>query len=139
MKSLEVDLDLVRKYNVAGPRYTSYPSATRFTDQFRWPDLAEEILENNKADRDLSLYFHVPFCRSLCWYCGCTTVITQSHRKGAVYLNYLKKELERMTTMMNPRRKVTVTYERKLLRTWVDAVKGLMGEVVRTEKRIERW
>ena len=106
MKSLPVDLDLVRKHNVAGPRYTSYPPATRFTDQFRWPDLADEIIDNNQTDRDLSLYFHIPFCRSLCWYCGCTTVITQSHRKGAVYLNYLQKELERMTTMINPRRKV---------------------------------
>jgi oxygen-independent coproporphyrinogen-3 oxidase len=106
MRSFEVDLDLVRKYNVAGPRYTSYPPATRFTNQFRWPDLAEEILDNNQTDRDLSLYFHIPFCRSLCWYCGCTTVITASHRKGAVYLNYLQKELERMTTMLNSRRKV---------------------------------
>jgi oxygen-independent coproporphyrinogen-3 oxidase len=106
VKTLEVDLDLVRKYNVPGPRYTSYPPATRFTEQFRWPDLAEEILENNETARDLSLYFHIPFCRSLCWYCGCTTVITTAHRKGAVYLNYLKKELERMSTMLNPQRKV---------------------------------
>jgi len=106
MKSLSVNLDLIRKYNVAGPRYTSYPPATRFTDQFRWPELAEEILENNKTERDLSLYFHIPFCRSLCWYCGCTTVITQSHRKGAVYLRYLEAELERMCTMLNPKRQV---------------------------------
>jgi oxygen-independent coproporphyrinogen-3 oxidase len=106
MKSLNVDLDLVRKYNVAGPRYTSYPPATRFTDQFRWPELAEEIIENNQTERDLSLYFHIPFCRSLCWYCGCTTVITQSHRKGAVYLKYLETELERMCTMLNPKRQV---------------------------------
>jgi len=106
MNSLEVDLDLVRKYNVAGPRYTSYPPATRFSDQFRWPDLAEEILDNNQTDRDLSLYFHIPFCRSLCWYCGCTTVITTAHRKGAVYLNYLREEVERMSTMLNAKRKV---------------------------------
>ena len=106
MSSLHVDLELVRKYNVAGPRYTSYPPATRFTDQFRWPDLAEEIIDNNQTERDLSLYFHIPFCRSLCWYCGCTTVITQSHRKGSVYLKYLKTELQRMCTMLNPNRQV---------------------------------
>ena len=106
MNSLHVDIDLVRKYNVPGPRYTSYPPATRFTDQFRWPELAEEILDNNETERNLSLYFHIPFCRSLCWYCGCTTVITTAHRQGAVYLNYLKKELQRMSTMLNPKRQV---------------------------------
>ena len=106
MKSLNVDLDLVRKYNVPGPRYTSYPPATRFSELVTWPDLADEILQNNETDRDLSLYFHIPFCRSLCWYCGCTTVITTSHRRGAIYLNYLEKELDRMSTLMNPDRKV---------------------------------
>lgn len=104
--TLNVDLDLVRKYNLAGPRYTSYPPATRFTDQFRWPDLAEEIIDNSQTERDLSIYFHIPFCRSLCWYCGCTTVITQSHRKSAIYLKYLETELDRMCTMLNPKRPV---------------------------------
>src|SRR5580765_4158704 len=58
MSQLHVDLDLVRKYNVAGPRYTSYPPATKFTDQITWPQLAEELIANNREVRDLSLYFH---------------------------------------------------------------------------------
>ena len=70
MSRLQVDLALIQKYNVPGPRYTSYPPATRFTDQIVWSDLAEEILLNNKTDRDLSLYFHIPFCETLCWFCG---------------------------------------------------------------------
>ena len=64
---LKVDLELVKKYNVAGPRYTSYPPATKFTDALKWPELAEHILENNRTERDLSLYFHIPFCETLCW------------------------------------------------------------------------
>jgi oxygen-independent coproporphyrinogen III oxidase len=100
------DLDLIRKYNVPGPRYTSYPPATRFTDEVRWPALADEILANNQTERDLSLYFHIPFCQSLCWYCGCTTVITTQQSQSATYLGYLKKELRQLGAIINPRRKV---------------------------------
>jgi oxygen-independent coproporphyrinogen-3 oxidase len=106
MSMLKVDLDLVQKYNIAGPRYTSYPPATKFTDALIWPDLAERILENNRTERDLSLYYHIPFCETLCWFCGCTTVITLNHNQGETYLNYLEKEMGQMSTMLNPRRKV---------------------------------
>ena len=107
MKTLKVDLDLVQKYNVAGPRYTSYPPATRFTESLTWADLSERILENNKTERDLSLYYHIPFCETLCWFCGCTTVITLNHSQGDNYVNYLGKEMAQMATLLNPRRKVT--------------------------------
>jgi oxygen-independent coproporphyrinogen III oxidase len=106
MSGLKVDLDLVQKYNVAGPRYTSYPPATKFTDALTWPELAERILENNRTERDLSLYFHIPFCETLCWYCGCTTVITLNHGQGHTYINYLEKEVAQISTLLNPRRKV---------------------------------
>jgi oxygen-independent coproporphyrinogen-3 oxidase len=106
MSMLKVDLDLVKKYNVPGPRYTSYPPATKFTESLKWPELAERILENNRSERDLSLYFHIPFCETLCWYCGCTTVITLNHDQGQTYNNYLEKEVQQMSTLLNPRRKV---------------------------------
>jgi len=106
MSTLKVDLDLVQKYNVAGPRYTSYPPATKFTEALTWPELAGKILENNKTDRDLSLYFHIPFCETLCWFCGCTTVITLNHSQGQTYIDYLEKEVAQMATLINPRRKV---------------------------------
>jgi oxygen-independent coproporphyrinogen III oxidase len=107
MSMLKVDLDLVQKYNVAGPRYTSYPPATKFTDALTWPDLAERILENNRTERDLSLYYHIPFCETLCWFCGCTTVITLNHKQGQTYIDYLEREMAQMSTMLNPRRKVS--------------------------------
>jgi oxygen-independent coproporphyrinogen III oxidase len=102
---LKVDLELVKKYNVAGPRYTSYPPATKFSDGIKWPELAERIIENNRTDRDLSLYFHIPFCETLCWYCGCTTVITLNHQLGSSYTHYLEKEIAQMSTLLSPRRK----------------------------------
>jgi oxygen-independent coproporphyrinogen-3 oxidase len=105
MSMLKVDLDLVQKYNVAGPRYTSYPPATKFTEALTWPELADRILENNRSERDLSLYFHIPFCETLCWYCGCTTVITTNHNQGQTYIDYLGREMDRMATLVNPRRK----------------------------------
>ena len=103
---MHLDLDLVRKYNVPGPRYTSYPPATKFTEAVAWPQLADELVTNNRTDRDLSLYFHLPFCKTLCWFCGCTTVITTQQGQSATYIKYLKKELAQMAAVVNPRRKV---------------------------------
>ena len=105
MSGLKIDLALVEKYNVAGPRYTSYPPATKFTAELAWPELAERILQNNQHERGLSLYFHIPFCETLCWFCGCTTVITLNHRQGQTYIDYLEKEVAQMSTLLNPRRK----------------------------------
>jgi oxygen-independent coproporphyrinogen-3 oxidase len=107
MSKLNVDIPLVQKYNVAGPRYTSYPPATKFSDAVQWPQLADEIIANNRTERDISLYFHLPFCETLCWFCGCTTVITTKHSESREYLNYLRKEVKQMAAMTNPRRKVT--------------------------------
>jgi oxygen-independent coproporphyrinogen-3 oxidase len=106
MKTLSVDLDLVKKYNVPGPRYTSYPPATKFTDTITWTDLAKHIRKNNESARDLSVYFHIPFCETLCWFCGCTTVITLNHDKGRDYVDYLGREVTKMKSGLNPARKV---------------------------------
>ena len=106
MSTLHVDLELVKKYNVAGPRYTSYPPATKFTDDVAWSDLDALIQENNRPARDLSLYFHIPFCETLCWFCGCTTVITLNHDKGADYIASLEREVATLAPRLNPARKV---------------------------------
>jgi oxygen-independent coproporphyrinogen-3 oxidase len=106
MSKLNVDLELVRKYNVAGPRYTSYPPATHFTDQVGAERIAANIRRNNETPRDLSLYFHLPFCESLCWFCGCTTVITTAQSKSETYVQYLGKELALLKPLLHPGRRV---------------------------------
>ena len=106
MSMLKVDLELVKKYNVPGPRYTSYPPATHFTTEVSPEMFLEQIRANNQTDRDLSLYFHLPFCYSLCWYCGCTTVITADQSKSARYVEYLAREMDLVRPLLNPRRKV---------------------------------
>jgi oxygen-independent coproporphyrinogen-3 oxidase len=106
MSKLKVDLELVQKYNVPGPRYTSYPPAPQFSDQVAWAEVEARIAGAQEAQRRLSLYFHIPFCETLCWFCGCTTVITRQREKGALYVQYLEKEMERMIARLNRRRQV---------------------------------
>ncbi|MCC6235415.1 MAG: oxygen-independent coproporphyrinogen III oxidase [Verrucomicrobiales bacterium] len=93
MSGLRVDLDLIQKYNVPGPRYTSYPPATRFAESFTPADAAAELEAARAARPPLSLYFHIPFCETLCWFCGCTTVITLNHQQGDTYVECLEREM----------------------------------------------
>ena len=106
MSTLHVDLDLVRKYNVPGPRYTSYPPATQFSENVDLDSLCGRISDNAACARDLSLYFHLPFCQTLCWYCGCTTVITTDPKAGGKYIHYLEKEMALVARDLNPNRQV---------------------------------
>ena len=106
MTDQKLDLDLVKKYNVPGPRYTSYPPATKFTESVTWDQVSAKIEENNRVPRDLSVYFHIPFCETLCWFCGCTTVITRNHDRGRDYVDYLAKEVATMAPRLNAERKV---------------------------------
>ncbi len=106
MSALRVDLDLIKKYNVAGPRYTSYPPANYFSADVSREAVLQRIHENNESAGDLSLYFHLPFCQSLCWFCGCTTVITTQQGQSETYLKYLDKELDLMAAQMNRDRQV---------------------------------
>jgi oxygen-independent coproporphyrinogen-3 oxidase len=104
---LSVDIEQIRKYNVPGPRYTSYPPAVHFKPGLSEEFVIDRLRGNSLAERDLSLYFHLPFCQTLCWYCGCNTVITKNQTQSATYLSYLAKELRLMSRAVNPRRKVT--------------------------------
>jgi oxygen-independent coproporphyrinogen III oxidase len=106
MPALTVNLDLVRKYAKPGPRYTSYPTAPQFTDTFDRARLAREIDAHNRSDRPLSLYLHIPFCESLCWFCGCTQITTHDHGQAAPYLDRLIREIELAAAPLNPARRV---------------------------------
>ena len=104
----EPALELVRKYNIPGPRYTSYPTAPQFSKAVDREALLREIAEDNRdGTRPLSLYFHLPFCESLCWYCGCNTVITRRHSSAGEYVDLLCRELAITQPLLNPARPVT--------------------------------
>jgi len=89
------DSDLIQRYDRAGPRYTSYPSAVQFHDDFSSEDYLELARLSNEdlLPRALSLYFHIPFCDTICYYCGCNKVVTKDRSKAAPYLQRISKEI----------------------------------------------
>ncbi len=104
---IPVDLDLIRKYDTPTPRYTSYPTAAQFREYpGPAPFLAHVDAVNRDASLALSLYFHLPFCETLCWFCGCTTVITRNHENSDAYLDYLEKEVALFAPRVHPDRRV---------------------------------
>ena len=102
---LHVDLDLVRRYNQPGPRYTSYPTAPHFTEDYGPSEFADD-LSAGSTNTPLSLYLHLPFCRSLCYYCGCHMKVTQKPETIATYLDALKQEIDLMAAEMDTTRPV---------------------------------
>ena len=85
------DPQLLSKYNTSGPRYTSYPTALEFHDEFAEKDFIKAVKDS--PNRELSLYVHIPFCHSLCYYCGCNKVITRHRDKADTYLEFLAEEI----------------------------------------------
>ena len=90
--------ELLRRYDVAGPRYTSYPTADRFVEAFGESDYIRALEQRREGlaakAYPLSLYVHIPFCESLCYYCACNKIITKHHERGEAYLRYLSREVE---------------------------------------------
>ncbi|MDO8719000.1 MAG: oxygen-independent coproporphyrinogen III oxidase [Polaromonas sp.] len=90
--------ELIRRFDVSGPRYTSYPTADRFVEAFT-SDHFVQALEQRRSGAaamvlPLSLYVHIPFCESLCYYCACNKIITKHHERGEAYLRYLSREVD---------------------------------------------
>ncbi len=100
-----IDFEKFSKFSKAGPRYTSYPTAPEFNESF---DIDKYIqkLENADKSRPLSLYFHIPFCRSACYFCGCNVVYTSKEDKKERYIKYLRDELEILSKHLDTKREV---------------------------------
>ncbi|CAB3759440.1 oxygen-independent coproporphyrinogen III oxidase [Paraburkholderia solisilvae] len=85
--------DLLARYSTNGPRYTSYPTALQFREDFDAADYRHAAADAGAAQTDLSLYFHIPFCDTVCFYCGCNKVVTRNRARARPYLERLKREL----------------------------------------------
>lgn len=97
---------LLHRYAVRGPRYTSYPTALNFSDSFSDEDYKRQLLDARASTSPLSLYVHIPFCRSLCYYCACNKVVTKSRSAARRYLDHLHIEIELLAKEIGRGRKV---------------------------------
>ncbi|MEY2341713.1 oxygen-independent coproporphyrinogen III oxidase [Acidithiobacillus sp. IBUN Pt1247-S3] len=101
------DLDLIQRYDRPGPRYTSYPTAPQFHADFDEAALRAELRSSNASGRPLSLYFHIPFCEHLCFYCACTKVVTRHREWGTPYVQRLTQEMALLRRDVDGDRPVT--------------------------------
>ncbi|PXX58596.1 oxygen-independent coproporphyrinogen-3 oxidase [Pseudomonas sp. LAMO17WK12:I10] len=106
LDAIRWDTDLIRRYDLAGPRYTSYPTAVQFHSQVGTFDLLHALRESRKALRPLSLYVHVPFCANICYYCACNKVITKDRGRALPYLQRLEQEIQLIACHLDPGQKV---------------------------------
>ena len=106
---LVIDPVLIRKYDVGGPRYTSYPTADRFVEAFGEPELRQWLAKRNIGGFSvpLSVYVHLPFCDSICYYCACNKVVTRDHGRSAKYIKHLEKELAMLRPLLGEDRNVS--------------------------------
>ena len=100
-----LDFTKFTKYSKPGPRYTSYPTALEFNDNFNYNEYIKS-LESQDKKRPLSLYFHLPFCRNACYFCGCNVVFTSKEEKKVRYIDYLRRELQILSTHLDMSREV---------------------------------
>lgn len=103
---MQFDPSLLAKYSKPGPRYTSYPTAPHFSESFGEQQWLEELRATRDCGRDLSLYTHIPFCDTLCYYCGCNMVATRNYNRATEYLGHLFSEIDRMAALAAPGRLV---------------------------------
>jgi oxygen-independent coproporphyrinogen-3 oxidase len=106
LDAIQWDTSLIRRYDQAGPRYTSYPTAVQFHEGIGQFDMLHALRESRKAQRPLSLYVHIPFCAHICYYCACNKVITKDRGRALPYLEKLQREIEIIGHHLDPQQKV---------------------------------
>jgi len=131
LDAIRWDSDLIRRYDLAGPRYTSYPTAVQFQTQVGAFDLLHSLRDSRKAVRPLSLYVHIPFCANICYYCACNKVITKDRGRAQVYLQRLEHEIQMIACHLDPRQVVEQLHFGGGTPTFLshDELRQLMGQL----------
>jgi len=106
MTELVFDKTLIQRYDKAGPRYTSYPTAVQFHEGFGTEDYRQQAALSNQRGKPLSLYFHLPFCDTVCFYCACNKVVTKDRSRAAAYLQRVYREIELQSELFDNSRPV---------------------------------
>lgn len=105
-QQINFDIEQIKRYDKAGPRYTSYPTALEFDEQFSHIHYQHQIELSDQRGGPLSLYFHIPFCDTVCFYCACNKIVTKNRRHAEPYLNNLHKEIEMQSALFDTTREV---------------------------------
>ena len=100
------DTDLIVRYGGRGPRYTSYPTALQFSEELTADDYRENAIASNASGVPLSLYVHIPFCHTLCYYCGCNKIVTRNQDRVDRYIEMLYREIEMQSELFDKSRKI---------------------------------
>lgn len=98
--------ELIRRHDLPGPRYTSYPTAAQFRDKACSGDWRAAMAQGNQSGSPLSLYVHIPFCSTVCYYCACNKIVTGSRARASAYLDYLYREIDLQAAEVDVRRPV---------------------------------
>ena len=126
--TIKFNADLIRRYDKSGPRYTSYPTAVQFNESFSEHRYREIAQDTNTGGRPLSLYFHIPFCNPVCFYCGCNKVVTKDRSRAGPYLQRLHHEIEMQGKLFDRERTVDQLHWGGGTPTFIshDEMRGLM-------------
>jgi oxygen-independent coproporphyrinogen-3 oxidase len=98
--------EIIQRYDMSGPRYTSYPTAPQFHSHFTQQDFLAAVTRSNESMAPLSLYVHIPFCESLCYYCGCNKIVTPNKERAQPYIHRVIKEIAMQSALFDRNRKV---------------------------------
>ena len=131
--AIDVTLELLKRYDRPGPRYTSYPTAVEFDESYDEESYRTKLSEADSRDEPLSLYVHLPFCEERCHYCGCNVVITRKREVAARYLDYLHREIDMLAAHLPHRRRVAQFHWGGGTPTYLDP--GQMEELQRRARR----
>lgn len=132
MKNAPVwDLDLIKRYNQSGPRYTSYPTAVQFDGQFDVEKYYSSAWRSSATTKPLSLYFHIPFCSHVCYYCACNKIVTKHRSRSDEYLKYLFREIEMQADLYSKDQPVEQLHFGGGTPTFLDSeqMRALMGKI----------
>ncbi|MBR9882133.1 MAG: oxygen-independent coproporphyrinogen III oxidase [Oceanospirillales bacterium] len=130
---IQWDIDLIRRYDLSGPRYTSYPTALQFDPELSAAALVDRAQGSTIKESPLSLYVHIPFCEHVCYYCACNKVITRRRDKAQPYLDVLYREMEQLSNWYSSDRQVNQLHWGGGTPTFIadDQMRELMGELRR--------
>ena len=125
------DLDLIKKHDKAGPRYTSYPTAPMFHDGIGSKAYAETLKRVANDEAPLSLYIHIPFCNTVCYYCGCNKIVTKKYDRAQPYLDLLFQEIDKVASLVGNTRPVTQLHFGGGTPTFLndEQIRALMGKL----------